>query len=72
MNSKIIEDLKNYFEKREEIQFAVLFGSLAKGTENKLSDVDIAIMVDPQFKDTSPYGYEATLIADLNARVKAK
>jgi predicted nucleotidyltransferase len=65
MSVEIIERLGKFLEKREEVQFAILFGSLAKGTANELSDVDIAAMVDPQFEDDSPYGYQATLTAAL-------
>jgi len=65
MITEIIEKLKIFFEKHEEIQFAVLFGSLAKGTANKMSDVDIAVMVDPKFDKTFPYGHQAELIADF-------
>ena len=70
MITEIIEKLKNFFERREEVQFAVIFGSLAKGTANKLSDVDIAVMIVPHFKDTFPYGYQATLTADLMQELK--
>ncbi|MFC1716348.1 nucleotidyltransferase domain-containing protein [Candidatus Poribacteria bacterium] len=70
MITEISEKLKNFFEEREEVQFAVIFGSLAKGTANKLSDADIAVMVDPHFEDTSPYGYHATLTADLIQELK--
>lgn len=70
MITEIIEKLKKFFEEHKEVQFAVLFGSLAKGTANKLSDVDIAVMVAPQFEDDSPYGYQATLTADLMQLLK--
>jgi predicted nucleotidyltransferase len=63
--AEITEKLKIYFEEHEEIQFAVLFGSLAKGTANKISDIDIAVMVDPKFDKTFPYGYQAELITDF-------
>ena len=65
MVTEIMEKLRDFFEGHREVQFAILFGSLAKGTENVLSDVDIAVMLAPQFKDTSPYGYQATLTAEL-------
>lgn len=52
-------------KKREEVQFAILFGSLAKGTANAMSDIDIAVMVDPKFDKVFPYGYQAELITDL-------
>ena len=70
MITEIIEKLKDFFEERAEVQFAVIFGSLAKGTANRLSDVDIAVMVDPKFEDTSPYGHHATLTADLMQELK--
>ncbi len=70
MFTEVAEKLKNFFEKREEVQFAIIFGSLAKGTMNALSDIDIAVMIDPSFKDTTPYGYNATLTADLMQELK--
>ena len=65
MIAGVTEKLEEFFADRAEVQFAILFGSTAKGETNGLSDVDIAVMVDPQFRDTTPYGYQATLIADL-------
>jgi len=65
MITEITEKLKNYFEEHEEIQFAILFGSLAKGTANKMSDIDIAVMIDPKFDKTFPYGHQAELVADF-------
>jgi predicted nucleotidyltransferase len=70
MITKISAKLKNFFASRKEVQFAVLFGSLAKGTANKLSDIDIAVMIVPDFKNTFPYGYQATLTADLMQELK--
>jgi len=65
VNTGIVEKLGRFFEGREEVQFAILFGSLAKGTANALSDVDVAVMLAPDYKDTTPYGYHATLTAEL-------
>lgn len=51
---------------RSEILEAYLFGSVARGTASQHSDVDIAVTVDEQrVRDTSGYGYEAELAADL-------
>jgi len=38
-----IEALKNYFKNRNDIAFAFLYGSQAKGKATQLSDVDIAV-----------------------------
>lgn len=45
---KILERLKVYFEKRDDISFAYLFGSWAKQQEGIDSDVDIAIYFEPK------------------------
>lgn len=64
---EILELVKRYFSGRLEIKFAYLFGSHARGTANKLSDVDIAVFIDKSMIDEEkhPYGYKASVIADL-------
>jgi len=42
--NKIIKKLKEYFKDKEEIEFAYLFGSVAKGEISKFSDIDVAVM----------------------------
>jgi len=39
----IIKTLTEYFEDKQEILFVYLFGSFANGSENPMSDIDIAI-----------------------------
>ncbi|MBI5969667.1 MAG: nucleotidyltransferase domain-containing protein [Deltaproteobacteria bacterium] len=51
-----IESLKHYFAARKEIAFAFLFGSQARGTATKLSDVDIAVFFFPEKR--RPIEYE--------------
>jgi predicted nucleotidyltransferase len=34
----------DFFEKKEQIRFAYLFGSYAKNSQTSLSDVDIAVL----------------------------
>ena len=43
-----IEALKRYFENRKDVTFAFLFGSHARGTATKLSDIDIAVYFYPE------------------------
>ena len=61
--------LAPYFARRREILLAYLFGSVAQGHANKLSDVDIALLVDEEkfseLEAKKPYGYKAAVIADL-------
>lgn len=46
--NKLIETLKGYFEKRDEVLMVFLFGSYTKGTSHGLSDIDLAIYFRPE------------------------
>ncbi len=65
--NSIKETLNNYFKDRKEILFAYIFGSVATGTCNKLSDIDIAIFIDERKIDEKDYryGYQAEVMTDL-------
>lgn len=41
---ELIRTLKDYFGQKDEVEFAYLFGSFARGDNHKLSDIDIAVM----------------------------
>jgi len=43
IRSKLIPELRNYFQRRTDVLFAYLFGSSAKGRTTPLSDIDIAV-----------------------------
>ena len=68
----IIEKAKDFFLLRPEVKFAYLFGSIASGKSNKLSDVDIAVFVEEDYfkKNKFSYGYKAALITDLSRALK--
>ncbi len=70
--NSIKETLKNYFRSREEIVFVYVFGSVAKGICNKLSDIDIAIFIDEEKVDDKEYryGYQAEVMTDIMDRLK--
>ena len=59
--------LNNYFKKHPEVEVAYIFGSVAQGKPNALSDVDIAIIIDRQQinEEAYSYGYKAEILADL-------
>lgn len=46
-----LRKLKDYFAKREDVAFAFLFGSYAKGTATRLSDADIGVYFKPAGPD---------------------
>jgi predicted nucleotidyltransferase len=53
-----IKTLKDYFENRKDVAFAVLFGSQAKGKATKLSDIDIAVYFYPEKRHPLEYEEE--------------
>ena len=52
------EALKEYFKTRKDVAFAFLFGSQARGTATKLSDIDIAVYFYPEKKHPIEYEEE--------------
>lgn len=64
--------LAEHFRQHPEIRFAYLFGSFAKGTQNKLSDLDVAVFLDCTAlkPEAYPYGYKASLITELMQLLK--
>lgn len=63
------DKLVPYCASRREVLLAYLFGSVAQGRTNRLSDIDIALLVDEEefekLDAQEPYGYKAAAIADL-------
>lgn len=58
--NKIISRLRDFFEKREEVSMAFLFGSWAKSHEGIESDMDIAVYFNPkgnilEYQNTDSY-----------------
>ena len=51
-----INTLKTYFASRKDVAFAFLFGSQARGTATKLSDIDMAVYFYPE--NRHPIEYE--------------
>jgi hypothetical protein len=62
-----------FFGRRPEIRFVYLFGSVAKGIQNKLSDVDLGVFVDSSTLSSKlhPYGFRAYLITELMELLKS-
>lgn len=56
VDSEVIEKLRQYFDKRDDVAFAFLFGSQARGLATKLSDIDIAVYFYP--KNRKPVEFE--------------
>jgi len=71
MQHIITERLKDYFEHREEVAFAYLFGSQAKGLASPLSDIDVAVYFYPkhfkpvEFEEPIYYEKEDTIWEEI-------
>ena len=73
---KTLHEIENilieYFQKHPEIEVAYIFGSVAQGRNNVLSDIDIAVITDDQqiSGKTYRYGYKAEILTDLSKQLK--
>ena len=68
---KLLDELISYFATREDIAFAFLFGSWAKGQPNPNSDIDVAVYFNPEsreleMEDDVFYTEEDTVWADVD------
>jgi len=64
----IIAKTHTYFASRSQIIFVYLFGSVAADKATTLSDIDLAVYLDPSFQDPpAGFGYQSELITDLSA-----
>jgi len=64
----IVSKLKSFLSPKPEIVFGYLFGSQATGSAGRLSDIDLAVYIDPSFRPPQEgYGYQSELIAELSA-----
>jgi len=59
--------LRKVFATRPEVRLAYLFGSILHGRSNALSDIDVAVLVDPDHYEAhkDAFRYEIALINDL-------
>jgi len=72
--AELLMELRAFFSHHREVRFAYLFGSLAKGTRNALSDVDIGVFLDNEALTSQPYpyGYRAYLSTELMNHLREK
>lgn len=71
MNQELLKKLNNYFQNREDISFAYLFGSVAKNQSHTESDVDIGVYFMPatrrlEYESENRYPGESDIWSDLD------
>jgi hypothetical protein len=57
--------LFGYFNNLDEVVVAYLFGSVARGEDNKLSDVDIGVLLDESLSKQDMFNLELQIIDDI-------
>jgi predicted nucleotidyltransferase len=76
MKMELVDKLKSYFSKREDIAFVFLFGSQAKGLATPSSDIDVAVYFYPrrrrpiEFEEPVCYEKEGEIWADIEKLLK--
>jgi len=63
-------ELLKILEGQKYIKLTYLFGSVANGKEGKLSDVDIAVLLDDSLSKKERFDLQLKLIGDLSAILK--
>ena len=62
--------LIDFLSKQEHVRLAYLFGSVAKGKAGKLSDVDIAVLLDESLNKKQKFDLQLELISDISELLK--
>jgi len=70
MEQEVIDRLKEYFQARDDVSMAFLFGSQAKGTAMRESDTDIAVYFKPEgrhleWEESGEYPQESKIHDDV-------
>ena len=66
-----LKKIRGFLTQKKEIIFAYLYGSIARQSDHKLSDIDIAIYVDKDnMPETGVFGYRSELIVELQSLVE--
>jgi predicted nucleotidyltransferase len=61
----LVEKVSGFFSKYPEVKVAYVFGSQAKGTASKLSDVDIAVLLDEELAPSERLELQMRFINEL-------
>ena len=69
--NQLVDSLRRHLDARPEVLEAYLFGSRGRGQSQSLSDVDVAVYVDPTRLPNAPFGYVADLTAALATALRS-
>lgn len=57
--------LSDYFSNLDEVVLAYIFGSVARGDDNRMSDVDIGVLLDKSLSKQDMFDLELQIIDDI-------
>ena len=66
MFRKIVE----FFEKKEKVRLAYLFGSTSRGDKGKLGDFDLGVLLDESLRKYERFQFQLKLLDDLVSILK--
>lgn len=66
MESRLWTQLNDYFSKRNDIIAAYLFGSQARGRIGKLSDIDVAVLLDGDWNKQGMFKTRLEILGELS------
>lgn len=73
MKKKLSEQstkLADFFSRQKHVKLAYLFGSAAKGKAGKLSDIDIAVLIEDSLSKKERFDLQMKVIGDIAALLK--
>ena len=68
--SELDNKLMDFLSKQDNVKLAYLFGSAASGKAGKLSDIDIAVMLDELLGKKEGFDLQLRLISDISSLLK--
>ncbi len=68
--SELDNKLMDFLSKQDNVKLAYLFGSAASGKAGKLSDIDIAVMLDESLGKKEGFDLQLRLISDISSLLK--
>ncbi|CAD6494064.1 MAG: Nucleotidyltransferase domain protein [Candidatus Argoarchaeum ethanivorans] len=64
------KEVVGFLSKQEHVRLAYLFGSVAEGKQERLSDVDLAVFLDESLSKNERFNLQLKLISDLTGILK--
>lgn len=71
MEIKVLEKVAEFFEEKDEVDLAYLFGSTSRGDKGKLGDFDLGVLLREPLEEQGMLQFQLKLLDDLVSLLKA-